>query len=62
MMNGTKLSTKKLQTPNNNGTWTLTDLHEGKRAVGCKWVYTMKFKADGSMDRYKARLVARGFN
>lgn len=47
---------------NNNDTGTLTDLPEGKRVVGCKQVCTLKFKADGSIDRYKAILVAREFN
>ncbi|RVW22853.1 Retrovirus-related Pol polyprotein from transposon TNT 1-94 [Vitis vinifera] len=45
----------------NNGTWTITDLPVGKRPVGCKWIFTIKYKADGSVERFKARLVARGF-
>ncbi|GMP35916.1 hypothetical protein CsSME_00008192 [Camellia sinensis var. sinensis] len=36
-----------------NGTWELTELPTGKRPVGCKWVYTVKHKADGSIERYK---------
>jgi hypothetical protein len=29
--------------------------------VGCKWVFSIKHKADGSIERYKARLVAKGY-
>jgi len=31
-----------------------------KKAMGCKWVYTVKFKADGTIEQYKERLVAKG--
>ncbi|KAG8479954.1 hypothetical protein CXB51_025047 [Gossypium anomalum] len=44
-----------------NGTWEISKLPTGKKTVGCKWIFTTKFKPDGSIDRYKARLVARGF-
>ena len=44
-----------------NGTWMLTELPPGKKTVGCKWIFSVKQKADGNIDRYKARLVAKGF-
>ncbi|KAL2230795.1 UNVERIFIED_CONTAM: Retrovirus-related Pol polyprotein from transposon RE2 [Sesamum indicum] len=44
-----------------NHTWELTTLPEGKRTIGCKWVYKTKLRADGLGDRYKAHLVAKGF-
>jgi transposase InsO family protein len=43
-------------------TWTLTPLPEDRQAIGCKWVFKIKRKADGSVDRYKMRLVAKGFS
>ncbi|KAK5825993.1 hypothetical protein PVK06_020890 [Gossypium arboreum] len=43
------------------GTWETMELPVGKKIVGCKWVFTTKFKPDGSLDRYKARLVAEGY-
>ena len=44
-----------------NSTWELSDLPEGKQPVGCKWIFNIKFRPDGNVDRHKARLVAKGF-
>ena len=44
-----------------NNVFELTNLPEGKKTVGSKWVYTTKKNPDGSK-RYKARFVARGFS
>lgn len=44
-----------------NDTWTLTHLPPGKNIVDSKWIYKIKFKPNGDVECYKARLVARGF-
>lgn len=44
-----------------NGTWDVVELPIGKRTVGCKWVFTVKYKAADSVERYKVTLVAKGF-
>lgn len=44
-----------------NNTWTLTPLPVGKQPIGCKWVCKIKYKSDGSIERYKVCLVAKGF-
>jgi hypothetical protein len=45
-----------------NGTWHLVPPQKGRNLIDYKWLYKIKRKADGSMDRYKGRLVAKGFN
>jgi len=45
-----------------NKTWYITELPSNKTPIGCKWIYNMKYKSDGSIDRYKAWLVAKGYN
>lgn len=42
-----------------NHTWDIVPCPAAK-PIGCKWVYSIKLKSDGSLDRYKARLVALG--
>ncbi|XP_075670241.1 uncharacterized protein LOC142640011 [Castanea sativa] len=42
-------------------TWTLTSLPPGKVPISCKWVYRTKYKSDGSIERHKTCLVAKGY-
>jgi len=49
-----------IQALEKNGTWTITDLPPGKKALGCKWVYKTKYNSDGTIERHKARLVILG--
>ena len=42
-------------------TWDLVMLLSGVTPVSCRWIYKIKTRADGSVERHKTRLVARGF-
>lgn len=44
-----------------NDTWELVPLPKGRKPIGTKWVFKRKYKADGTLDRYKARLVCTGY-
>lgn len=43
-----------------NGTWEVVKLPPGKKVIGSSFTFLVKRKADGAIDRYKARLVANG--
>ena len=44
-----------------NGIWSIVSLPSGKKLVGCKWIFNLKHIADGTIDWYKAKLIAKGY-
>ena len=50
-----------IQALQTRGTWELVRRPPDSAVVGCRWVFVLKHKLDGSIDRYKARLVVREF-
>ena len=44
-----------------NATWELCNLPKNKKPGGCKWVYKVKYNSDDTIERYIARLVAKGY-
>ena len=44
-----------------NEIWDLVDLAPGRKAIGNKWIFKVKRWADGSIDKFKARLVVKGY-
>ena len=44
-----------------NKTWLLSTLPLGKKAIGCEWIFKVKYKSHGSLDKYKSCLVAKGY-
>ena len=45
-----------------NDVWDIVTKPEGKSVVSSKWIYKIKHAANGSIEKYKARFVARGFS
>jgi len=50
-----------LKSLQDHGTWKVVPQPEGKKVISCKWVWRIKTNPDGSIEHFKARLVARGF-
>ena len=45
-----------------NKVWSLVDFLDSCRPIGCKWMFKTKRDAKGQVERYKTRLVAKGYN
>lgn len=56
-----KAMTDELSAMAANNTWTVVPLPPSKHTVGCRWTYRVKYDANGSVERYKACLVAKGY-
>lgn len=52
---------KEIDSIEKNGTWRLTTLPNGVKAIGVKWVFKTKLNEHGNVEKYKARLVAKGY-
>ena len=50
-----------METIYDNGIWKLVPLPPSKSIVGCRSFFTMKYHPDSSVERYKARLVDKGY-
>ncbi|CAI7910248.1 unnamed protein product [Closterium sp. NIES-53] len=56
-----KAMESELKSIEENGTWELVELPEGRKAITSKWLLKIKSDADGKIERYKSRLVAKGY-
>jgi hypothetical protein len=45
-----------------NNTWDLVPLLKGRKLVRCRWIYRTKIVAYGEINKYKSRLVAKGYS
>jgi hypothetical protein len=57
----TKAMKEELKVLEKNETWVIVQLPKEKKPVGSKWVYKIKYNSDGTLERYKVRLVAKGY-
>ena len=52
---------EELKSMSSNQVWDLIEIPDGIKTVGCKWVYKTKCDSKGKIERFKARLIAKGF-
>ncbi|GAU31045.1 hypothetical protein TSUD_214810 [Trifolium subterraneum] len=57
-----KTMDQEIESIEKNDTWELTDLPNGSKKIGVKWIYKTKYNESGKVEKYKARLVAKGYS
>src|SRR3954464_12616733 len=50
-----------MKSMSSNNVWDLEEIPKGAKTVGCKWVYKTKYDSNRNVEKYKARLAAKGF-
>lgn len=53
---------EEMETLYKNNTWEIIDFSKGRKAIGCRWIYKIKYKTNGEIEQYKAKLVAKWYN
>ncbi|KAI5324744.1 hypothetical protein L3X38_033817 [Prunus dulcis] len=56
----TKAMNIEMEALQKNNTWDNVELPKGTKPIGCRWVFTVNYNANCTMERYKARLVTKG--
>jgi len=56
-----KTKNEEIATIEHKNTWELTDLLKGHKTIGVKWVYKTKLRENGEVDKFKVRLIAKGY-
>ena len=51
----------KMKSMSTNKVWDLETIPKGVKTIGCKWVYKIKYDSRGNVEKFKARLVVKGF-
>ncbi|XP_075082902.1 uncharacterized protein LOC142166923 [Nicotiana tabacum] len=52
----------KISALEDNHTWSIVEVPAGKVPIGCKWVFKVKYTTSSEVERYKARLVVKGYS
>ncbi|CAI7815537.1 unnamed protein product [Closterium sp. NIES-53] len=56
-----KAMESELKSIEENGTWELVELPEGRKAITSKWLFKINSSTDGKIEHYKSRLLAKGY-